>query len=61
MIFGSLYGGSYIYFKKSGIQAGLVKVNEMDFVTGAHDEERDREDLDASKSKTWQGKLLALI
>lgn len=61
VIFGSLYGGSYIYFKKSGIQAGLVKVNEMDFVTGAHDEERDREDLDASKSKTWQGKLLALI
>ncbi|KAA1072307.1 hypothetical protein PGT21_033394 [Puccinia graminis f. sp. tritici] len=44
VIFAAFYGGSYFWYKKAGLKAGVKTVFEMDFVTGSYDEERDRDD-----------------
>ncbi|KAH9452482.1 hypothetical protein Pst134EB_016434 [Puccinia striiformis f. sp. tritici] len=62
VIFITLYGGSYIWFKKRGIKAGFKTVYEMDFVTESHDDERDREDTVVGDSNQSIGrKLLGLF
>lgn len=60
VIFSGLYGGSYIYFRNAGIKADFISTAEMDFVTGAYDEERDRDDT-VHKTKSWKKRLISLL
>ncbi|MBW0518477.1 hypothetical protein O181_058192 [Austropuccinia psidii MF-1] len=59
-----LYGGSYYYYKKQGVNVAPIPLQELDFVTDARDESRDGvDDLEsessglrtfAEKFKTWR-------
>jgi len=62
LVFAVLYGGSYIWFRRSGLNAGFKKVSEMDFVSGSYDEERDRDyTVDDTSPKTFTQKFLAIF
>jgi len=62
LVFAVLYGGSYIWFRRSGLNAGFKKVSEMDFVSGSYDEERDRDyTVDDTSPKTFRQKFLDMF